>query len=196
MLKPGLIIHSVYNGCWYWRRPSFVDLAHDLRTVTREIRPDWDLSKPELRAARDASDCSPFHGWNRRSLSRPVVLQLLTPPRLPGPIPIWHGACTVPANTHTPYGTALIWCLRVSITLVGHLYDARVLVGRYPRVTPRRVDSLLEQPPLHRAHGPRARCPGSPGAMERSPQRTREHRRPARGCAATALRNAGKPRRC
>ena len=67
VLKPGLVIHSIYNGYWFWGRPSFVDLWHDLRTVTSEIRPDWDLSKPGLREAWDAGDYSPFHGWNRRS---------------------------------------------------------------------------------------------------------------------------------
>ena len=46
VLKPGLVIHSIYNGYWFWGRPSVVDLWHDLRAVTREIRPDWDLSTP------------------------------------------------------------------------------------------------------------------------------------------------------
>jgi hypothetical protein len=35
-----LIVHSIYNGYWFWGRPSLVDLWHDLRDVTREIRPD------------------------------------------------------------------------------------------------------------------------------------------------------------
>jgi len=35
--------------------------------VSREIRPDWDLSKPGLREAWDAGDYSPFHGWNKRA---------------------------------------------------------------------------------------------------------------------------------
>jgi hypothetical protein len=48
-------------------RPSFVDLWHDLRAASAEIRPDWDLSKPGLREAWDAGDYSPFHGWNKRS---------------------------------------------------------------------------------------------------------------------------------
>ena len=46
VLKPGLVIHSVYNGYWFWGRPSFYDLWHDLRAATSEIRPDWDLSTP------------------------------------------------------------------------------------------------------------------------------------------------------
>ena len=42
VLKPGLVIHSIYNGYWFWGRPSIADLWQDLRAVTREIRPDWD----------------------------------------------------------------------------------------------------------------------------------------------------------
>jgi peroxiredoxin len=66
VLKPGLVIHSIYNGYWFWGRPSVVDLWHDLRTLSSEIRPDWDLSKPGLRQAWDAGDHSSFHGWNKR----------------------------------------------------------------------------------------------------------------------------------
>ena len=47
--------------------PSFVDLWHDLREVTREIRPDWDLATPGLREAWDAGDLSRFHGWDKRA---------------------------------------------------------------------------------------------------------------------------------
>jgi peroxiredoxin len=67
VLKPGLVIHSVYNGYWFWGRPSFDDLWHDLRAATSEIRPDWDLSTPGLREAWDAGDYSKFHGWDRRA---------------------------------------------------------------------------------------------------------------------------------
>ena len=67
VLKPGLVIHSIYNGYWFWGRPSFTDLWHDLREATAEIRPDWDLSTPGLRAAWYAGDYAPFHGWDRRS---------------------------------------------------------------------------------------------------------------------------------
>jgi peroxiredoxin len=67
VLKPGLVVHSVYNGYWFWGRPSFYDLWHDLRVAMSEIRPDWDLSTPGLREAWDAGDYSRFHGWDRRS---------------------------------------------------------------------------------------------------------------------------------
>src|SRR3954466_11400393 len=72
VLKPGLVIHSVYSGgYWFWGRPSTVDLWHDLRDVTREVRPDCDLSTPGLREARGArrgtrATSRPSMGWNRR----------------------------------------------------------------------------------------------------------------------------------
>jgi peroxiredoxin len=61
VLKPGLVIHSLYNGYWFWGRPSIEDLRRDLREATRKIRPDWDLSSPGLRAAWDAGDRSSFY---------------------------------------------------------------------------------------------------------------------------------------
>jgi peroxiredoxin len=67
VLKPGLVVHSVYNGYWFWGRPSIYDLWHDLRAATAEIRPDWDLSTPGLREAWAGDDWSLFHGWDRRS---------------------------------------------------------------------------------------------------------------------------------
>ena len=67
VLKPGLVVHSIYNGYWFWGRPSFYDLWHDLRAVTSETRPDWDLSTPGLREAWDAGDHSRFHGWDRKA---------------------------------------------------------------------------------------------------------------------------------
>ena len=63
VLKPGLVIHSVYNGYWFWGRPSTDDLRRDLRDVTREIRPDWELSTPGLRAAWESGDHSRHHPY-------------------------------------------------------------------------------------------------------------------------------------
>jgi peroxiredoxin len=74
VLEPGLVIHSIYNGYWFWGRPSIEDLRHDLRAVMSEIRRDWDLSTPGLREAWDAGDYSPFHGWDRRAGSMPRPL--------------------------------------------------------------------------------------------------------------------------
>jgi len=68
VLKPRLEVHRVYNGYWFWGRPSVDDLWRDLRAVSSEIRPDWDLAKPQLREAWAAGDRSPFHGWNKKKL--------------------------------------------------------------------------------------------------------------------------------
>src|SRR6201981_2081379 len=46
VLKPGLIVHSVYNGYWFWGRPSFYDLWRDLRAATSAVRPASDVSTP------------------------------------------------------------------------------------------------------------------------------------------------------
>ena len=66
VLKPGLVVHSVYNGYWFWGRPSVYELWQDLRAATAESRPDWDLSTPGLREAWQAGDRSTFHGWDRK----------------------------------------------------------------------------------------------------------------------------------
>jgi len=56
VLKPGLVIFSVYNGYWLWGRPSFEDLRRDLREVTCEMRPHWDLAAPaSARTGRPAT---------------------------------------------------------------------------------------------------------------------------------------------
>src|SRR4051795_7292465 len=67
VLRPGLVVHRIYNGYWFWGRPSFYDLWRDLRDVSAMIRPDWDLAAPGLRDAWERGDYSHFHGWNRRT---------------------------------------------------------------------------------------------------------------------------------
>jgi peroxiredoxin len=65
VLKPGLVIHSIYNGYWFWGRPSFSDLRRDLRDVTREIRPDWDPGTAGLRELWDAGDHSKHYPYEQ-----------------------------------------------------------------------------------------------------------------------------------
>jgi peroxiredoxin len=73
VLKPGLVIYRIYDGYWFWGRPSIADLWNDLRIVSSEIRPDWDLSAPGLRDAWNRGDYSRFHGWNKSSKTAPVA---------------------------------------------------------------------------------------------------------------------------
>ena len=51
VLEPGLIVFKVYNGYWYWGRPTMEELRQDLRVVSRKCNPDWDITTPELKAA-------------------------------------------------------------------------------------------------------------------------------------------------
>jgi peroxiredoxin len=64
VLKPGLVIHSIYNGYWFWGRPSTQDLHRDLREVLREVRPDWDLAAPGLRENWDSGDKSMHYPYD------------------------------------------------------------------------------------------------------------------------------------
>ena len=51
VLEPGLVIHKIYNGYWFFGRPTVEELRLDLRAVSRKCRPDWDITTPELKAA-------------------------------------------------------------------------------------------------------------------------------------------------
>jgi peroxiredoxin len=51
VLGPGLMIEKVYVGYWFWGRPSIYDLWADLRALNQRIRPDFDPTTSEARAA-------------------------------------------------------------------------------------------------------------------------------------------------
>jgi peroxiredoxin len=65
VLAPVLKIHKIYDGYWYWGRPSVEELRQDLRELTRRIRPDWDITDPQLRAAWKAGDKSRFWPYGK-----------------------------------------------------------------------------------------------------------------------------------
>jgi peroxiredoxin len=84
VLKPGLVTYSIYNGYWFWGRPSVVDLWHDLRTfsssapVTRRVRL-WLKPSSSVRACptslhsapgailRDTSTPTPLNSYKRHT---------------------------------------------------------------------------------------------------------------------------------
>jgi len=51
VLEPGLVVYKIYNGYWFWGRPTLEDLRQDLRIVTKNCRPDWDITTLELKTA-------------------------------------------------------------------------------------------------------------------------------------------------
>jgi peroxiredoxin len=66
ILEPGLVIYSIYNGYWFWGRPSIEDLRRDLRAVTQKVRPDWDLTAPGMRDAWERGDKKLFYPYRER----------------------------------------------------------------------------------------------------------------------------------
>ncbi len=66
VLEPGLRIFKIYNGYWYWGRPTLDELRADLRAVTQKIRPDWDLGAPGLREAWDKGQKDRFFPYGKR----------------------------------------------------------------------------------------------------------------------------------
>ncbi len=60
VLEPGLRIYKIYNGYWYFGRPTVEELRLDLRAVLQRSRPDWDISDPEHRAAWGRGDKAGF----------------------------------------------------------------------------------------------------------------------------------------
>ncbi|HET8553255.1 MAG TPA: peroxiredoxin-like family protein [Rhodanobacteraceae bacterium] len=70
LLRPELEIHDIWNGYYYWGRPSTAELHQALRELTREIRRDWNLSDPKLKRAWDADDKSEFYPYGVKSMEQ------------------------------------------------------------------------------------------------------------------------------
>jgi peroxiredoxin len=68
LLGPELRIERVWNGYYYWGRPSVAELHAELRRVMASIRPDWDLSDPQLRHAWEVGDYRYFYPYGAKSV--------------------------------------------------------------------------------------------------------------------------------
>jgi len=66
VLEPGLIVFKIYNGYWFFGRPTIEELRIDLRAVLQRCRPDWDISRPELKAAWERGEKEKFFPYGRR----------------------------------------------------------------------------------------------------------------------------------
>jgi peroxiredoxin len=66
VLEPGLIVYKIYNGYWFFGRPTVEELRQDLRAVLRRCRPDWDITTPEQKAAWASGDKSRFYPYGMR----------------------------------------------------------------------------------------------------------------------------------
>ena len=53
VVEPGLLIYKIYMGYWFFGRPTMEELRQDLRSRYEKCRPAWDITAPELKAARN-----------------------------------------------------------------------------------------------------------------------------------------------
>ena len=65
VLEPGLRVYKIYNGYWFFGRPTVEELRLDLRAVLRRCRPDWDIGDARLRAAWSQGVKTDFHPYGK-----------------------------------------------------------------------------------------------------------------------------------
>ena len=65
VLEPALKVYKVYNGYWFFGRPTIEELRLDLRAVLQRCRPDWDITGAEMRAAWAAGDKGRFFPYGK-----------------------------------------------------------------------------------------------------------------------------------
>jgi peroxiredoxin len=70
VLRPDLKVHRVYNGYYYWGRPSTAELHQDLREATKMAHEDWDITQPELREAWENDNKEPFYPYGQKSMEQ------------------------------------------------------------------------------------------------------------------------------
>ena len=74
VLGRGLKVFKVYNGYYYWGRPSTAELHADLRTIARDTYADWDITTPEMRAKWKSGDKSDFYPYGPDSISMETLM--------------------------------------------------------------------------------------------------------------------------
>ena len=65
VLEPGLVVYKIYNGYWFFGRPTIEELRQDLRAVLKKCRPDWDITLPELKAAWQQGRKEKFYPYGK-----------------------------------------------------------------------------------------------------------------------------------
>jgi peroxiredoxin len=65
VLEPGLVVFRIYNGYWFFGRPTIEELRQDLRAVLMKCRPDWDITSAGLRTAWDRGEKDRFYPYGR-----------------------------------------------------------------------------------------------------------------------------------
>ena len=65
VLELGLVIFKVYNGYWFFGRATIEELRQDLRAVLKKCRPDWDITRPALKAAWERGEHDRFYPYGK-----------------------------------------------------------------------------------------------------------------------------------
>ncbi len=65
VLEPGLRVYRIYNGYWFFGRPTVEELRLDLRAVLRRCRPDWDIGSAEQRTAWERGEKAGFYPYGK-----------------------------------------------------------------------------------------------------------------------------------
>jgi len=65
VLEPGLVVYKMYNGYWFFGRPTVEELRRDLRAVSKSCRPDWDITDTELKAAWVRGEKERFYPYGK-----------------------------------------------------------------------------------------------------------------------------------
>jgi peroxiredoxin len=65
VLDPVLRVYKIYNGYWFFGRPTVEELRLDLRAVLQRCRPDWDIGSAEQRAAWARGEKAGFHPYGK-----------------------------------------------------------------------------------------------------------------------------------
>jgi peroxiredoxin len=65
VLEPGLVVFKIYNGYWFFGRPTLEELRQDLRAVTKKCRPDWDITDAEHKAAWQRGEKGGFYPYGK-----------------------------------------------------------------------------------------------------------------------------------
>jgi peroxiredoxin len=68
VLEPGLVIHKIYGGYWFFGRPTVEELRQDLRAVSKKCRPDWDITTPELKTLWQQGHKELFYPYGRAQI--------------------------------------------------------------------------------------------------------------------------------
>jgi peroxiredoxin len=65
VLEPALRVYKIYNGYWFFGRPTVEELRLDLRAALQRCRPDWDISSAEQRTAWAKDDKTNFFPYGK-----------------------------------------------------------------------------------------------------------------------------------